>query len=89
MILSDRDIQLDSSNFKKVKIIQTGRSACSSISKCVTTEPIAQVKAELTQELEGLKRNHQTNGESKSLFKLGSSFNTSVISARTNINYVT
>ena len=41
------------------------------------------MKAELTQELEGLKMNRQANGESKSLFKLGSSFNTSVISART------
>jgi len=74
VIISDRDIQLESSNFEKVKIIQTGRSACSSISKCVTTEPIAPVKAELTQELEGLKINRQEESESKSLFNLGSSF---------------
>ena len=74
ILISDRDIKLDSSNFKKVRIIQTGRSACSTISKCVTTEPIAQVKAELIQELEGLKMNRQANGESKSLFNLGSSF---------------
>ena len=55
-----------------MKIIQTGRSACSSLSKCTTTEPIPQVRAELSQELEGLKINRQKN-DSESPLKIDQS----------------